>query len=92
MLHVEKQIKSFRSAPILSRVISNPTYYFYCQFLFIYSLAVCFCSLMIMKYVFVCDYCYLLSFKYFAECHFKACLRSCVFVVLCCQEKLTEMF
>lgn len=42
--------------------------------------------------VFVCDYCYLLHFEYFAECHFKACLRSCVSVLLCCQEDLTEMF
>lgn len=31
--------------------------------------------------VFVCGYCYLLHFEYFAECHFQACLRSCVSVL-----------
>lgn len=24
--------------------------------------------------------CYLLNFKYFVECHFKACLKSCAFL------------
>lgn len=36
--------------------------FFYCQLLFIYSLAICFSSFMIeYENVFVCDYCYLLD-------------------------------